>query len=87
MHLTPSANAISLPHQPFDAEAHEYHFASIIAAKLAIADELAQPLAKIAPADRAFIDQVLGETLTRSIVLARVRDYFRNKKSGENHAS
>ncbi|EKS30419.1 Integrase core domain [Afipia felis] len=87
VHLTSSANAISLPHQPFDAEAHEYHFASIIAAKLAIADDLAQPLAKIAPADRAFIDQVLGETLTRSIVLARVRDYFRNKKSGEDHAS
>lgn len=87
VHLTPSANAISLPHQPFDAEAHEYHFASIIAAKLAIADDLAQPLAKLAPADRTFIDQVLGETLTRSIVLARVRDYFRNKKSGEDHAS
>jgi hypothetical protein len=67
-----------LPIQPFDAEAHEYHFASVIAAKLAIANDLAQPLAKLAPVDRAFIDQVLGETLTRSIVLARVRDYFRN---------
>jgi hypothetical protein len=76
-----------LPKQPFDAEAHEYHFSSIIAAKLAIADDLAQPLAKLAPADRAFIDQVLSETLTRRIVLARIRDYFRNKKSGEDHAS
>lgn len=76
-----------LPIQSFDAEAHEYHFASVIAAKLAIANDLAQPLAKLAPADRAFIDQVLSETLTRSIVLARVRDYFRNKKSGEDHAS
>ncbi|MFD2274289.1 hypothetical protein ACFS07_33390 [Undibacterium arcticum] len=87
MRLSPSATAISLPHQPFDAEAHEYHFVSVIAAKLAIADDLAQPLAKIAPADRAFIDQVLGETLTRSVVLARIRDYFRNKKTGGEHAS
>jgi len=30
--------------------------------------------------DRTFIDQVLAETLTRSIVLARVRGYFRDKK-------
>ena len=87
MRLSPSATAISLPHQPFDAEAHEYHFASVIAAKLAIADDLGQPLAKIAPTDRAFIDQVLGETLTRSVVLARIRDYFRNKKTGGEHAS
>lgn len=78
---------IELPIQPFDAEVHEYHFASSIAAKLAIANDLAQPLARLAPADRAFIDQVLGETLNRSIVLARVRDYFRSKKSGEDHAS
>ncbi|MDB5773803.1 MAG: Integrase, catalytic region [Burkholderia sp.] len=85
--LTPPATAIPLPRQPFDAGSHEYHFATIIAAKLAIADDLAQPLAKFAPADRAFIDQVLSETLTRSIVLARIRDYFRNKKSGEDHTN
>lgn len=84
--LAPLNLPSELPKQPFDAEAHEYHFASIIAAKLAIADDLAQPLAKLAPPDRAFINQVLNETLTRRIVLARIRDYFRNKKSGENHA-
>ena len=87
LRLAPLSLPSELPIQPFDAEAHEYHFASVIAAKLAIANDLAQPLAKLAPADRAFIDQVLGETLTRSIVLTRVRDYFRNKKSGEDHAS
>lgn len=75
-----------LPVQPFDAEAHAYHFAGAIAAKLAIAVDLARPLARLAPADRAFIDQVLAETLNRSVVLARVRDYFRNKQSGDDHA-
>lgn len=86
VHLAPLAAAMPLPHQPFDAEAHEYHFAGAIAAKLAIADDLAQPLARLAPADRAFIDQVLAETLNRSVVLARVRDYFRNRQSGGDNA-
>lgn len=75
-----------LPIQPFDAEVHEYQFASAIAAKLAIADDLARPLAKLPPEDRAFIDQVLAETLNRSIVLARVREYFRSKQPGGDHA-
>jgi hypothetical protein len=47
---------------------------------------LARPLAKLAPTDRAFIDQVLAETLNRNVVLARVRDYFRSKQSGGEHA-
>lgn len=79
------ALAAPLPRQPFDAQAHEYHFPSAIAAKLAIADDLAMPLAKLSNEDRAFIEQVLAETLTRRIVLARIRDYFR-QKPGEEHA-
>lgn len=86
--LAPVATSpVSLPHQPFDADAHEYRFPSAIAAKLAIADDLAQPLAKLSPQDRQFIDQVLAETLVRRIVLARVRDYFRHRKSGGDHAN
>lgn len=86
--LTPPAETAAIPRQPFDAEAHEYHFPSVIAAKLAIADDLARPLAKLPPADRAFIDQVLAETLTRRVVLARVRDYFRqHQQTGDGHAS
>jgi hypothetical protein len=75
----------TMPRQPFDAEAHEYHYPTVVVAKLAIADELATPLAKLAPEDKAFIDQVLAETLTRRIVLAKVRDYFRDK-TGAQHA-
>lgn len=74
-----------LPRQQFDAEALEFKFPSVIAAKLAIAEDLALPLAKLPAEDRAFIDQVLAESLTRSVVLARVREYFRRKK-GEQHA-
>jgi hypothetical protein len=86
LQMEPSSLPSELAVQPFDAEAHEYHFASAIAAKLAIADDLAQPLAKLAPADRAFIDQVLSETLNRRIVLMRVRDHFRINQSGGDHA-
>lgn len=81
LRLAPLNLPSELPIQPFDAEVHEYHFASAIAAKLAIAiaDDPARPLAKLAPADRAFIEQVLAETLNRTIVLAHVREYFRSK--------
>ncbi len=75
----------TMPRQPFDTEAHEYHYPTVIAAKLAIADELTTPLAKLPPEDKAFIDQVLAETLTRRVVLAKVRDYFRDK-TGAQHA-
>jgi len=55
---------------------------------LAIADEIAMPLAKLAPSDRTFIDHVLAETLVRSVVLARIREYFRHKDTqGDQHAS
>lgn len=84
--LMPSNAAVEIPKQAFDAHALEYQFPNAIAAKLAIADDLARPLAKLSPSDRAFIDQVLTETLTRSVILAQVRRYFRNKPTGEEHA-
>ena len=86
LRLSPLNLPSELPIQPFDAQAHEYHFASTIVAKLAISDDLARPLAKLALEDRTFIDQVLAQTLNRSVVLARVRNYFRNKQSGGGHA-
>lgn len=84
--LDPPILPMELPKQPFDAEALEYHFPTTIAAKLAIADDLGLPLAKLTQDDRAFIDRVLAETLTRRIVLMRVRDYFRENPSGEEQA-
>jgi hypothetical protein len=70
------------------ANADDYHYPTAIAAKLAIADEVGKPLATLGVDDRAFIDGVLAETLTRRVVLARVRDYFRHRTTeGEQHAS
>jgi hypothetical protein len=75
-----------LPHQPSDTRKSEYHFPTVIAEKMAIADDLATPLARMPDEDRAFIDSILTETLNRSEVLVRIRDYFRNRRSGEDHA-
>ncbi len=85
--LVPSAVAVEVPKQPFETQILEYQFPNTIAAKLAIADDLAKPLAKLSASERAFIDQVLADTLTRSVVLSRVRSYFRDQKRGEEHAS
>ncbi len=84
--LTAPAPALPVPIQPFEIEIHEDQFAGAIAAKLAIADDIATPLAKLSVQDRAFIDSVLAQTLARRVVLARVREYFRHKKPGEEHA-
>ena len=83
--FTAPAVPAAIPRQPFDAEALEFKFPTAIAAKLAIAADFATPLAKLPPEDRAFIDQVLAETLIRSVVLARIREYFRHRK-GKEHA-
>ena len=78
---------VELPRQAFNANADEYRYPTAIVAKLAIADEIGKPLAKLGVDDRAFIDGVLAETLTRSVVLARVRERFRHRTSeGERHA-
>ena len=83
----PVCTADNLPRQPFHAEASEDQYPNRITAKLAIADEIALPLVKLAPDDRAFIDQLLAETLVRQVVLARIREHFRNQKTrGGHHA-
>ena len=86
--ITPLLPETSIPRQPFDAEALEYRYPTVIAAKLAIADEVAAPLSKLSPEDRAFIDQVLTETLVRKVILARIREHFRpsHPGAGEGYA-
>jgi len=78
---------VEIPRQAFPSDLYEDRYASGLAAKLAIANELATPLAKLSITDREFIEQILNETLIRRIVLARVREYFRSKKKADDHAS
>ncbi|MGZ8245408.1 IS481 family transposase [Methylomagnum sp.] len=77
------------PRKPPFPPPPEDRYPSAVAAKLAIADELATPLAKLPAEDRRFIDQALGETLARAAVLQRIRAYFRAKptaRGGHDHA-
>jgi hypothetical protein len=72
--------------QPFEADALEYHFPTTVAATLAIAQELGVPLSQLPPDDRTFIHHVVEETRMRRLVLTRIRDYFRAKPAGADHA-
>ena len=54
----------------------EITFENAVRAKLAIADLLGRPLARLSVEERDWINGILTETLTRSAVLARVRERF-----------
>ena len=82
--LLAADSARNITMQPFElTPAADVCYPTTIAAKLAIADELAKPLAKLPDQDLLFINNLLAETLERSIVLAQVRDYFRTNRKRE----
>jgi hypothetical protein len=68
-----------LPSRPFqDPDPfHEICFANGIKARLAIADYLGKPLARLTQAQKDWIDSLLDETLEKQTVMQRVRAYFR----------
>jgi len=72
------ASPVTVPVRPFrDPDPfHEIGFASPIAARRAIAEEVRLPLAKLSEEDRAFIDALLARTLARPEILAAVRERF-----------
>ena len=58
----------------------EFTYPTVWAAKSAIADDLALPLARLSESERAFIDELLEETLNKKTLLEKVRHYFHQKK-------
>jgi len=60
----------------------ELAYANVLAAKLAIADELATPLARLSAEDKAFINELLSTTLEKPTVLAKVRERFQGRRGG-----
>ena len=63
---------------PFD----ELSFASPVAARRAISEEIRLPLGSLADEDRVFIDALLARTLTRPEILAAVRERFPQGRKG-----
>lgn len=82
-----SASPQILTTQPFTGPDPfcEQAFPSKVAARLAIADELRLPLAKLRPEDLLFIGQLLDETLSRSVIIAAIHERFpAGRKGGYN---
>ena len=65
---------------------HELTYPTAIAAKLAIADDLAMPLAKLPPEAMAELDAFLAQTLRKADVLAFARQHLRPAYKGDAHA-
>ena len=82
--LRQPVNVSNLSSQPFsDPDPfQELAFPSAIAAKKAIADFLAMPLAKLPPEQLDFINALVAETLEKPIVMAKVREYFKTQRGG-----
>lgn len=54
----------------------ELEFKNAIAAKVAIADYLFLPLAKLTPEQMAAVEEILSKTLNKKEVMGEIRDYF-----------
>ena len=79
-----SGSPTFVPSQPFaDPDPfQEPTFPTPLAARHAIADELRLPLAKLSEENRAFIDRLLAETLSRPAIIAAVRERFPAGRKG-----
>ena len=80
--LAGAAAALAVRRTPFPEPVVDHAFATPLAARLAIADQISSPLGRLPGPDLAFIDALLSETLDRDTVAARVRAHFK-AKAGE----
>jgi hypothetical protein len=78
----------TLPMKPFqDPDPYlEFTYPTTLMAKLAIADYLGQPLAKLSVEQREFLSALVEETLTKKVLLERVRAYFQLHSRGSANA-
>ncbi|YAF99367.1 MAG: IS481 family transposase (plasmid) [Nodularia sp. CChRGM 3473] len=79
----PSSEPIIIPFQDPDPF-QEFTYPNILAAKRAIADNLARPLARLSEQERAFIDELLAQTLSKKVILERVRHYFKERRENKD---
>ena len=71
-------NLIPFPVQSFvDPDPfEELEFKNVIAAKVAIADYLVKPLAKLTSEQMAAVEDILSKTLNKKEVMGEIKDYF-----------
>ncbi|WP_414585403.1 IS481 family transposase [Scytonema sp. PCC 10023] len=63
----------------------ELTYPTVIAAKQAIAEYLARPLAKLTEVQMSYINATLDSTLNKQVVMEKIRDFF-NPLPGSHHA-
>jgi hypothetical protein len=63
---------------------HELAFPTVLAAKRAVADELAMPLAKLTPAEFEALNGLLARTLRKTEILAYVRTHLKPVYQGRH---
>jgi hypothetical protein len=59
----------------------EFTYLNLVDAKRAIAEHLGQPITKLLPDQRQFIDELLAETLSKKIIMERIHCYFQPMQS------
>lgn len=79
----PKSEPAIIPFQEKDPF-QEFTYPSILAAKRAIADSLALPLARLSEQERFFIDELLAQTLSKKVILERVQHYFKERRENKD---
>ena len=86
--ITDSSVSPTLTITPFqDPDPYqEFTYPTTLMAKRAVADYLGQPLAKLDLEQRDFISTLVEETLTKKVIMERVRQYFHFPERGGANA-
>lgn len=81
--LPPTTAGLSVRRTPFPEPAIETAYPNGLAARGAIADQLGRPIGAMNAGDRAFINELLGETLDKKMIAARIRERFQARRKEE----
>lgn len=78
--LPMSVRDLPVRRTPFPEPVIETTYPTPLAARVALAEQLRRPLGSLPEPDRAFIDELLAETLDKTIIADRVRERLQTKR-------
>ncbi|WP_234705635.1 MULTISPECIES: hypothetical protein [Sinorhizobium] len=81
--LPSTAAGLSVRRTPFPEPAIETAYPNGLAARGAIVDQLGRPIGAMNASERAFIDELLGGTLDKKMIAARIRERFQARRKEE----
>ena len=80
--LPPSAASLVVRTTPFAEPPADLAYGNNSEARMAISRQLSRPLGGLPAADLAFIGELLGATLDKAAIADRVREYFKQGRTG-----